>query len=117
MLSETHPALSAPASVIYFVGWIEPRKGHRFAAFLRFTNDRPVYQEFGLDVPERRAEIARQLERHFRTADWRVLEAAVSMPGGLPASAPVSYSEVPVLLWPSAATAHVMQKPPGGYAA
>ncbi len=118
----THPSLSAPAKVVYFVGWIDPRPKHRFAAFLRFTNDSGAYQELGLHDPAARAAIAKSLEKWLIKQDWRVLESAVSIPGGISATEPIAYLDLPVILWPSAETLIEMKSPlgrgpGGGYAA
>jgi hypothetical protein len=118
----THPALSAPADVIYFLGWITPRKNHTFAAFIRFIAGSGAYEELGLASRARRDEIAGILSRYLTKQDWRVLENAVSIPGGVSASAPVSYLDLPIVLWPSAETLHQMKRPrdggpPRGYSA
>jgi hypothetical protein len=118
----THPALSTPAKVIYFVGWISPRPNHQFAAFLRFIAGSGAYEELGLDSTERRDLIAQTLERYLKREDWKTLSEAVSMPGGVSASAPIVYQNIPVMLWPAAETAQQMKSPlgrgpGGGYAA
>lgn len=109
----THPSLSAPADVIYFVGWITPRPKHTFAAFIRFTAGSSSYEELGLASVERRELIADTLNRFLVGQDWRVLENAVSIPGGVSASAPIMYMNLPVVLWPRADTLRVMKAAPG----
>lgn len=117
----THPALSAPADVIYFVGWITPRPKHHFACFLRFTAGSQTYHDHDLGSGESRSRVARVIEDHLKRSDWRVLEAAVSIPGGFSASAPLAYHGIPVLLWPREETLNIMKNPsghrPGGGAA
>ena len=109
----THPALSAPAQVIYFVGWITPRPKHKFAVFLRFTAGSHVYHDLDLGTLEARQRLADTIERHCKRIDWRQLESAVSIPGGVSASAPLAYADVPVILWPHAETLAVMKSPTG----
>lgn len=109
----THPSLAAPADVIYFVGWINPRPNHAFAAFIRFTSGSAAYVDLGLASAEKREAIAVALNRFLKQEDWRTLESAVSIPGGVSASAPISYEGLPVVLWPSADTLAVMKSPNG----
>lgn len=109
----THPALSAPADVIYFVGWINPRPKHHFAAFIRFIAGSGAYEELGLSSIEKREKVANTLNRYLSKEDWRTLENAVSIPGGVSASAPISYMNLPIVLWPRADTLAVMKSPNG----
>jgi hypothetical protein len=109
----THPALSAPADVIYFVGWIEPRPAHFFAVFLRFIAGNGVYQQEELGSSEGRAKVAKAVGDHCKRVDWRALELAVSVPGVAPAASPLAYKGTPIVLWPKKDTV-VMMKPRGG---
>ena len=109
----THPALSAPAKVVYFVGWINPRPNHHFGAFLRFIAGEGTYQTHDLGNPTAREEVRKVLEDHCRRIDWRDLENAVSIPGGVSASAPLAFRGVPVILWPAAETLKIMKSPTG----
>jgi hypothetical protein len=109
----THPAFSTPAKVIYFVGWINPRPNHTFAAFLRFLAGSQTYFDLDLASGESRAKIAKTLEDHCKRVDWRTLEAAVSIPSGVSASSPFAIYDVPVILWPRADTLAVMKSPSG----
>jgi hypothetical protein len=117
----THPALSAPAKIVYFVGWITPRPNHSFAAFLRFLAGEGDYERLDLASSESRSLARQVLEDHCKRIDWRTLEAAISIPGGISASAPLAYHRTPVILWPAADTLAVMKSPtghrPGGGAA
>ncbi len=109
----THPSLAAPADVVYFVGWINPRPNHKFAAFIRFIAGSAAYEELGLASTERRDAIADTLNLYLKKEDWRTLENAVSIPGGVSASAPIRYMNLPIVLWPSADTLRVMKEPKG----
>lgn len=119
----THPALSAPADVVYFVGWIEPRPTHFFAVFLRFIAGNEVYRREELGSSEGRAKVAKTIGDHCKRIDWRTLELAVSKPGGVSAASPLAYKGTPIVLWPRKDTVALMNprgggsRPGGGYVA
>jgi hypothetical protein len=114
-VSVTHPLLSTPASTLYFVGWVEPRPKHRFAAFLRLVDDQPdAYDRLRLADPVRRAELARGLATYLAGLNWRELEEAVSGPHGVSAPHVIAYAELPVVLWPDEMTLMKMEAPGGG---